>query len=44
MNDNNYSHPSIVSKKEEWYFEVEKRDPNFWQGTQLPNGRSFIKY
>ena len=30
MKDNNYSHPHIVSKKEEWYFEVDKRDPNFY--------------
>ena len=33
-----------MSKKEEWYFEVTKNDKNFYLGTKLPNGRSFVKY
>ena len=30
MRDNSYSRPRIVGKKEEWYFEVDKRDANFY--------------
>ena len=30
MRDNSYSHPRIVGKKEEWYFELFKTDKNFY--------------
>jgi len=44
MYNNNDSHAVVVSKKEEWYFEVIGTDDNFYSGVLLPNGLRYVKY